>query len=245
VVEVEEGGLRPLEQHVLADLQGLVDQVDGVGHIRLDPRRQLAQVEIGDLVHRGRQLVVHLGQHLALLLEHQLQLLAEDLRVVHVLHPQADPGRLVGVGGTDAPLGGAQLVLAQVALGDPVEQLVVREDQMGAGGHLEPLAAASPALQHGDLGQQHLGIDHDPVADDRHDVVVEHARGDELERERLPVDHQRVTCVVAPLVADHQVHLLGEEVGELALALVAPLGSDHDGCRHDALPGCRSGDVPA
>jgi len=31
------------------------------------------------------------------------------------------------------------------------------------------------------------------------------------------------------------VHLLGEEVGELALALVAPLGSDHDGRRHVAL----------
>jgi hypothetical protein len=116
---------------------------------------------------------------------------------------------------------------------------------MGTGGHLEPLATAAPRLQHVDLVQQHLRIDHHAVADDRHDVVVQHARGNELEREGLPVDHQRVPRVVAALVADHQVHLLGEEVGELALALVAPLGSDHDGCRHDALPGCRSGDVPA
>ena len=50
MVEVEEGRLRPLEQHVLADLERLVDQVDRVGTVGLDPGRQLAQVEVADLV---------------------------------------------------------------------------------------------------------------------------------------------------------------------------------------------------
>jgi hypothetical protein len=103
---------------------------------------------------------------------------------------------------------------------------------MGARRHLQPLAAAPPPLEHGDLVEQHLRVDHHAVADDRDDVVVEHARGDELEGERLIVDDERVPRVVPALVADDEVHLLGEEVGELALALVAPLGSDHDGRRH-------------
>ena len=235
VVEVEEGGLGALEQHVLAELERLVGEVDRVGHVGLDPRRQLAEVEVGDLVDRRRQLVVDLGEQLGLVLEHQLELLAEDLGVVHVLHAQADPGGLVGVGRTDAALGGAQLVLAEVALGHPVHQLVVRQDQVGAGGDLEPGAALAPPLEHVDLVEQHLGIDDHAVADHRRDVVVEDARGDELQGEGLAVDDERVPRVVPALVADDQVHLLGEEVGELALALVAPLGSDHDGRRHVAL----------
>ena len=52
---------------------------------------------------------------------------------------------------------------------------------------------------------------------------------------RLTVDDDGVTGVVAALVADDQVHLLGDEVGELALALVAPLGADDDGRRHPAM----------
>ena len=122
-----------------------------------------------------------------------------------------------------------------MALGHPVEQLVVGQDQVGAGRQLEPLAIDAAALEHVDLVEQHLRVDHHAVADDRGDVVVEHARRDELEGERLAVDDERVPGVVPTLVADDQVHLLGEEVGELALALVAPLGSDHDGRRHVVL----------
>ena len=83
-----------------------------------------------------------------------------------------------------------------------------------------------------DLVEQHRRLDHDAVADDRHHVVVEHARRQELEGEGLTVDDDGVTGVVAALVADHHGHLLGQQVGELALALVSPLGADDDGCRH-------------
>ena len=88
-------------------------------------------------------------------------------------------------------------------------------------------------LEHGDLVEQHLGVDDDAVADDRGDVAVEHAARDQLEGEGLAVDHERVPGVVAALVAHHEVHLLGEEVGEAPLALVTPLGSDDDRRRHE------------
>ncbi len=50
--------------------------------------------------------------------------------------------------------------------------------------------------------------------------------------EGLAVDDDAVAGVVATLVAHDHVHLAGEEIGELALPLVAPLSSDHDGRRH-------------
>src|SRR5690606_16597704 len=54
----------------------------------------------------------------------------------------------------------------------------------------------------------------------------------ELERERHAVDDERVPRVVAALVADDHGHLLGDEVGELPLALVAPLRTDDDSRWH-------------
>jgi hypothetical protein len=43
VVEVEEGGLGALEQHVLAGVERLVHERDGVGDVRLEPGRDLAR----------------------------------------------------------------------------------------------------------------------------------------------------------------------------------------------------------
>ena len=88
------------------------------------------------------------------------------------------------------------------------------------------------AVEHVELADQRLRVDDDPVADDRRDVRVEHARRDEVELEDLVAVDHRVAGVVAALVADDHRHLLGQEVGRLALALVAPLEPDDDRCRH-------------
>src|SRR4029078_6391516 len=90
----------------------------------------------------------------------------------------------------------------------------------------------------------------DAAADHRRDVRVEHARRHEVELEDLvaadargaggvarPVaSDDRVAGVVAALVADDHRDLLGEEVGRLALALVAPLEPDDHGCGHQRRP---------
>ena len=44
----------------------------------------------------------------------------------------------------------------------------------------------------------------------------------------LAVAHDRVAGVVAALEADDDVRPLGEQVGDLALAFVAPLGADEN-----------------
>ena len=53
-----------------------------------------------------------------------------------------------------------------------------------------------------------------------------------MELEDLVAPDDRVTGVVAALEADHEVGLLGEQVHDLPLTLVAPLGSHDDQSWH-------------
>ena len=82
------------------------------------------------------------------------------------------------------------------------------------------------------LSEQHSRVDHDAVGDHRGEVRIQDARGDQLELERVALGDDRVAGVVPALVADHEVHPVGEVVGRLALALVPPLGPDDDRGRH-------------
>jgi len=81
---------------------------------------------------------------------------------------------------------------------------------------------SSPA-QLVDLGQQLLGVDDDPVADDARRPLVQDARRHKVQDELLIADHHRVARVAAALGPDHHVEILRQEIDDLALSLVAPL----------------------
>ncbi len=198
--------------------------------------RVLVEVLVADRTGVEGEPVVDLGQDGVLLLQDHLELLTEDLGVEEVLDTEPDAGRLVRVGGADAPAGRTQCVLAEVALGDPVELGVVRHDQVGVATHHHAAGVDALGRQRVELGEEDAGVHHHAVADDRGDVGIEDAARDELEGEGHAVDHDGVAGVVAALVADDHVHVPGQEVGELALALVAPLRPDDHGCGHDAPP---------
>ena len=70
-----------------------------------------------------------------------------------------------------------------------------------------------------------------------HDVVVEDAARDQLEGVAVAADDDGVPGVVATLVAHDVAVLLGQQVDDLGLALVTPLGADDDGDGHGTLPG--------
>ena len=88
---------------------------------------------------------------------------------------------------------------------------------------------AAPA-QAVELADQHLGVDDDAVADHAGLARVEDPRRDQVELERLAVADDRVAGVVAALEAHDHRGVLGEQVDDLALALVAPLGPDDHHC---------------
>ena len=99
-------------------------------------------------------------------------------------------------------------------------------------GDAEPVAGDAAGRQRVDLGEQRRQVDDDAVGDHRDDVVVEDAARRQLQGVALAADDDGVAGVVAALVAHDVAVLLGEQVDDLGLALVAPLSPDDDGDRH-------------
>jgi hypothetical protein len=118
----------------------------------------------------------------------------------------------------------------RLALG--VEQQVVGHDQVRVGAHPQAADVHAARAQPVDLLGEHARIDDRAVADDAELAGIEDPGGDQVELPGLPVAHDRVTGVVAALEAHDGVRALGEEVDDLALALVAPLGAYDDHARH-------------
>ena len=244
VVEVEQGRLRPLAQHHLALVQRAVHDQRGVGDERPDPLR-VAQRGLGHHVLVDRALVVDLAQQHVLDRERGLDLLAQDLLVEQVLHADADPRGLVGVGGADAAAGGADLQPAQHQLGVGVDDAVPGHDQVRVSGDAEAGQVDAALLQAVQLLHQHLGVDHAAVADHAQGARPEDAARHQPQLVGVVAQHQRVAGVVAALVAGHHVGPLGQRVDDLALALVAPLGAHDDATRHrvPSLSGRALGEV--
>ena len=233
MIEVEQHALRALEHHVLAVVERSVEQRRRVDDVRLDAIGE-RHVLLDDAVGVERQPVVDLREDQVLLAEHDLELLAEDLLVEQVLDAQPDARRLVAVGRTDAALRRAERVLAEEPLRDLLELEVVGHDHVRVAAHDEA-RDVDPGLAHlVHLLHQVARIDDHAVGDHRRDVGVEDARGDQLQLQQSTLGDHRVARVVAALVADHVVHAIGEVVDRLALALVSPLGAEHDRGRHDA-----------
>ena len=173
--------------------------------------------------------VVDLREQLVLVPQRQLELLLEDAGVEQVLDPDAHARDLVAVGRPDAPAGGADLGVAEEPLADLIQRPVVRHDQVRAGADQQALAADAARLKGVDLLEEHLGVDDHAVADDRRDVRGQHAGRQHVQRVLLLADDDRVPGVIAALVPDDVLDTVPEQVGRLALTLVAPLGTDqHD-----------------
>ena len=164
----------------------------------------------------------------------------EDGAVEQVLHPQAQPPGAVAVRRADPAACRAHLRVGEPGLVRLVEGEVVRHDHVRAAADAHP-AHVDPAFREGvELVDQRHRVDHDPVADHRRDVRVEHARRRQAELEHLVAPDDGMTGVVAALVAHDHRDLLGQEVGRLALALVAPLEPDDHGRRHqDGVRGAK------
>ncbi len=77
-----------------------------------------------------------------------------------------------------------------------------------------------------DLGEKRARVDDEAVADHVHDARAADARRDEAQREVLVAELHGVAGVVSALVAGDEVERRGDEIDDLALALVAPLAAD-------------------
>jgi hypothetical protein len=113
-----------------------------------------------------------------------------------------------------------------------VEEHVVGHDQVRIRADAQPGEVDALGAQPVELVGEDLRVDHHAVADRAQPPRIEDPGGDQVQLPRHAVADDRVSGVVAALEADHQVGALGEEVGDLALALVAPLGAHDDDAGH-------------
>jgi hypothetical protein len=104
---------------------------------------------------------------------------------------------------------------------------------VGVGGDAQVADVDALAFQPVDLPQQHGRVEDDPVADDAGLIRVEDAGRDQVKLELPALAHDRVAGVVAALEAHDHRRPLREQVGDLSLPLVAPLGTDYDHARHE------------
>ncbi len=79
-----------------------------------------------------------------------------------------------------------------------------------------------------DLLEQGLGRQDHPVADQATDARPQDPGGHQVQDSLDPVDDQGVTRVVAPLKSHHGGDPVSEQIDDLALALVTPLGANDD-----------------
>jgi len=113
-----------------------------------------------------------------------------------------------------------------------VERYVVGHDQVRVGGDEEAVAGHAARLQPVDLLEQDSRVDHDAVADDGSGLLRQHAGRQQVQGVAVLAYDDGMPGVVAALVSHHVVDVVTQQVGGLALALVAPLRAhDHDG-RH-------------
>ena len=206
------------------------DEQRGVADDRAEPLR-IALVAGRDLVEVEAVDLVDALEPDVLLGERDLDLLAEDLRIEDVLHPDPDPRGLVGVTGADAAAGRADLELAEPPLRGLVDRDVPRHDQVRVPGEHHDRGVDPARLEVVELGDQHLRVD-DAAAADHRDLPGDHPARCRADLERLVADDDRVPCVGPALVTADHISLLRKQVDDLALALVTPLCADDNGRWH-------------
>ena len=230
-VDVQVMGLGPLEEDNLVVVKSLVEQTRSVDDVGADPLG-VGEQPVDHLIGVNGTSVVDLHQGLVLAAQGGLDLLTQDGLVEEVLHTDADPVDLVGVGRTNSASGGTDPALAQESLSDPVHRLVVGSDDVGVGadegvGHLD----AAPA-QGVELVVHDVQVDDDAISEYRGGVGVEDSSGQQVHDEGVVTHDNGVSGVVAPGVPDAVVDSLGYLIGGFSFSLVAPLGSHDDDSGH-------------
>ena len=224
-VDVEHRRLGAFEKYRLLRVEVLVKELDRVGHVghkRLDHRR----IELDHLLG-----VERLGAKRRERAIRLCDLCADEIKEVG-LQDVADAHTvttdLSSVGGTDSATGSANLVaLGARGLLGLVDSAVPLHDHVRALGDMEAaLELKTPAFDLFKLFHEVKRVHYDAVADHAVLAVMQDTRGNEVENVFLVSDDYGVARVRAALEADYDIRLFRQEVDNLALAFIAPLGAN-------------------
>ncbi len=236
MVEVEQRAVCPLEQDALALAERAIDEQRRIGDVGPQALRA-GLAALGELFELERLGTVDALEPEVLLRERHLDLLPQDLGIEQVLDANPDSKSLVRIGRPDASTGRADPELAEPPFAGLVDGAVPGHDYVRVPRQPHPVDGDAPPGEVVELGDQLLGVDDATGADDA--LLLGHdASGKVAELEGLAVHLDRVPGVRSAVVAADDVRVLGEQVDDLALALVSPLGPDDHGRGHG--PKCAS-----
>jgi len=197
-----------------------------------DQRRELLRIRqllIERLLEVHRGLAEVLLQHEVVKVEYLTQLRCETLTLEEVGNPHCAPRGLVLVGRADAAAGGADGVGPFRLFPGAVQRDMRGKNQRTARRDAQALEHRHTGVdEHTALREQRIQAQHHAVADEAADVLAHDPGRDERQHGLLPAAHQRMAGVVPSLETGDGGNALGEQVDDLALALISPLHPDDD-----------------
>ena len=172
--------------------------------------------------------IVDPGQDGILELDVGFDLVAQQLAKGQVADANPPPGNLVFVAGSDAATRRADSSLGQPCLFGVIQRRVIGHDQMGpVADEQPPFHAFSPDPV--DLAEQGRRDRRQRRCRSRRSCPDEGCLdGISLRMCFFIADQDGVSGVVATLIASDDIESLGDQVNDLSLAFVTPLGSDYD-----------------
>src|SRR5882762_7611029 len=226
VIDVKEGPLRTLEEHRGTAHDRAMNLETDILSQGKEPLREPIQdskgvIDVCSLRPSHRELDVGVRNS-------TLDQFSQPLGIPQIEDADSAAAKFVLVRRADSPSCSSDL-LAGRALA--VDQLVIGQHEMRAVAYVEPsLDVDTIGNELVDLREKGLDIQYDSVADRAPHARMENSARDLMEDERLVPDLDGVTGVGAALIANYPVGALRENINELALALVSPLGTDDDDC---------------
>jgi hypothetical protein len=111
---------------------------------------------------------------------------------------------------------------------------MIRHDDMERFGDQQATVVfqSSFALQIGDFPDEDLRIENHPVADYTPLARMENPGRDEMEDDLFISHNQGVSGIVPPLITDHVIRELRQDIDYFPFTFVAPLGADYYDVRH-------------
>ena len=137
---------------------------------------------------------------------------------------------LVLIGRADAAERRADLFVSEPLLGRVIESPVIRHYQMRPARDLEPFGRHRDSLLLDliDLFKKRLWVDDHAVAEHAGLVLVNDARRQKPQNKGLVADINAVPGIMAALISRHDIKTVRQQIDDLSLSLIAPLGADND-----------------
>mmetsp|Transcript_9415 Transcript_9415/g.20657 ORF Transcript_9415/g.20657 Transcript_9415/m.20657 type:complete len:247 (-) Transcript_9415:148-888(-) len=166
--------------------------------------------------------------------------LLELIKMQQVSESQSVANSLRAVGRADPPLGRPNGHRPLLQLQDPVDDLMGVDQDVRPGGDEDAVERIGvELLKRFKLFHQCGHVAHHSVPDDVLACTVNDSAGQQVEGILLPVDHQCVPRIGSTIEAGAHGGVLGQDIHQLPLAFIPPLGSeDHAELRHHGC-GCR------